>query len=84
MNSIYINDSHSSLDKFATLCAQTLRKDDFPLARSADKNVLIYHHDDLMAAARTDRQSMLGELHHALSGGPGCSWFRAYTATFPL
>lgn len=71
MNSIYINDSHISLDKFATLCSQTLRKDDFPLAHSVDKNVLIYHHDDLMAAAKTDRQSLLGELHHALSGGPG-------------
>ena len=71
MNTPYINDSHISLDKFATLCAQTLRKGDFPLARSADKNVPIYHHDDLLAAARADRQTMLGELHHALSGGPG-------------
>lgn len=71
MNTPYINDSHISLDKFATLCAQTLRKDDFPLARSTDKNVLIYYHDDLLAAARADRQTMLGELHRALSGGPG-------------
>lgn len=71
MNTLYINDSHISLDKFATLCAQTLRKEDFPLARSADKNVLIYHHDDLLAAAKADRQTLLSELHHALSGGPG-------------
>ena len=49
MNTPYINDSHISLDKFATLCAQTLRKGDFPLARSADKNVPIYHHDDLLS-----------------------------------
>ncbi|MDY0927157.1 phytanoyl-CoA dioxygenase family protein [Pantoea trifolii] len=71
MNNIYINDSHISLDDFATICAQTLRKDDFPLARSADKNVLIYHRDDLLAAATADRQTMLGELHRALSSGPG-------------
>ena len=71
MNTFYINDTHLSLDTFATLCAQTLRKDDFPLARSAEKNVLIYHRDDLLAAAATDRQNLLSELHHALSGGPG-------------
>jgi len=71
MNTFYINDTHLSLDTFATLCAQTLRKDDFPLARSAEKNVLIYHRDDLLAAAATDRQNLLAELHHALSGGPG-------------
>ncbi|NWA61804.1 phytanoyl-CoA dioxygenase family protein [Pantoea sp. B9002] len=71
MKNIYINDSHISLDDFATICAQTLRKDDFPLARSADKNVLIYHRDDLLAAATADRQNMLGELHRALSSGPG-------------
>lgn len=71
MKNIYINDSHISLDDFATICAQTLRKDDFPLARSADKNVLIYHRDDLLAAATADRQNMLAELHRALSSGPG-------------
>lgn len=71
MKNIYINDSHISLDDFATICAQTLRKDDFPLARSADKNVLIYHRDDLLAAATADRQTMLAELHRALSSGPG-------------
>lgn len=71
MNTLFINDSHISLDKFATLCAQTLCKDDFPLARSADKNVLIYHREDLLAAAATDRQSLLCELHQALSAGPG-------------
>lgn len=71
MKNIYINDSHISLDDFATICAQTLRKDDFPLARSADKNVLIYHRDDLLAAATADRQTMLAELHYALSKGPG-------------
>jgi ectoine hydroxylase-related dioxygenase (phytanoyl-CoA dioxygenase family) len=71
MKNIYINDSHISLDDFATICAQNLRKDDFPLARSADKNVLIYHRDDLLAAATADRQNMLGELHRALSSGPG-------------
>jgi len=71
MNSIYINDSHISLDDFATICAQTLRKDDFPLARSAEKNVLIYHRDDLLAASTVDRQAMLAELHRGLSSGPG-------------
>lgn len=71
MNNIYINDSHVSLDDFATICAQNLRKDDFPLARSADKNVLIYHREDLLAAATADRQNMLAELHRALSSGPG-------------
>lgn len=71
MKNIYINDSHISLDDFATICAQTLCKDDFPLARSADKNVLIYHRDDLLAAATADRQNMLAELHRALSSGPG-------------
>lgn len=71
MNSIYINDSHISLDDFATICAQTLRKDDFPLARSAEKNVLIYHRDDLLAASTGDRQAMLAELHRGLSSGPG-------------
>jgi ectoine hydroxylase-related dioxygenase (phytanoyl-CoA dioxygenase family) len=71
MKNIYINDSHISLDDFATICAQNLRKDDFPLARSADKNVLIYHRDDLLAAATADRQNMLAELHRALSSGPG-------------
>lgn len=71
MNSIYINDSHISLDDFATICAQTLRKDDFPLARSAEKNVLIYHRDDLLAASTVDRQAMLTELHRGLSSGPG-------------
>ncbi|MCW6029995.1 phytanoyl-CoA dioxygenase family protein [Pantoea sp. JK] len=71
MKNIYINDSHISLDDFATICAQTLRKDDFQLARSADKNVLIYHRDDLLAAATADRQNMLAELHRALSSGPG-------------
>lgn len=76
MKNIYINDSHISLDDFATICAQTLRKDDFPLARSADKNVLIYHRDDLLAAAKADRQNMLGELHRALSSGPGVLVFQ--------
>ncbi|WP_421506029.1 phytanoyl-CoA dioxygenase family protein [Erwinia rhapontici] len=71
MNSIYINDSHISLDDFATICAQTLRKDDFPLACSAEKNVLIYHRDDLLAASTVDRQAMLAELHRGLSSGPG-------------
>lgn len=71
MKNIYINDSHISLDDFATICAQTLRKEDFQLARSADKNVLIYHRDDLLAAATADRQNMLAELHRALSSGPG-------------
>ena len=76
MKNIYINDSHISLDDFATICAQTLRKDDFPLARSADKNVLIYHRDDLLTAAKADRQNMLGDLHRALSSGPGVLVFQ--------
>jgi ectoine hydroxylase-related dioxygenase (phytanoyl-CoA dioxygenase family) len=71
MTQIYINDSQISLDDFATLCAQTLPKGDFPLARSAEKNVLIYHRDDLLKAAETDRQKLLAELHRALSSGPG-------------
>lgn len=71
MTKIYANDSQISLDDFASLCAQTLRKADFPLARSAEKNVLIYHRDDLLAAVKADRQNVSGELHRALSSGPG-------------
>ncbi|MGB9095259.1 phytanoyl-CoA dioxygenase family protein [Erwinia sp.] len=71
MTNIYSNDSQISLDDFATICAQTLPKTDFPLAHSAEKNVLIYHCDDLIAAAEADRQTVLSELHRALSSGPG-------------
>lgn len=71
MTQIYFNEDRLSLDDFASLCAQTLHRQDFPLARAAEKNVLIYHRDDLLTAAKTDRQNTLAELHRALSSGPG-------------
>ena len=71
MTSIYLNEAQLSLDDFATVSQQSLRQQDYPLAHDAQKNVLIYQAESLISAARDDRQSVLSELHRALSSGPG-------------
>ncbi|MFK8256383.1 phytanoyl-CoA dioxygenase family protein [Erwinia sp. AnSW2-5] len=71
MNAIYLNEAQLSLDDFATVSQQSLRQQDYPLAHSAQRNVLIYQAESLIAAARDDRQLVLSELHRALSAGPG-------------
>lgn len=71
MNAIYLNEAQLSLDDFATVSQQTLRQQDYPLAHSAQQNVLIYQAESLISAARDERQSVLSELHRALSSGPG-------------
>ncbi|WP_455818345.1 phytanoyl-CoA dioxygenase family protein [Pseudomonas cerasi] len=71
MNAIYLNEGQLSLDDFATVSQQSLRQQDYPLAQSAQRNVLIYQAESLIGAARDDRQSVLSELHRALSSGPG-------------
>ncbi|MCS3608762.1 MULTISPECIES: phytanoyl-CoA dioxygenase family protein [Erwinia] len=71
MNAIYLNEAQLSLDDFATVSQQTLHQQDYPLAHGAQRNVLIYQAESLINAARDDRQSVLSELHRALSSGPG-------------
>lgn len=71
MNALYLNEAQLSLDDFATVSQQTLRQQDYPLAHSAQQNVLIYQAESLISAARDERQSVLSELHRALSSGPG-------------
>ncbi|AXU97284.1 phytanoyl-CoA dioxygenase [Erwinia persicina] len=71
MNTLYLTEKQLSVDEFATVCEQTTQLRDFPLAYKAELDVLIYQHKELANAAASDRQSVLSELHRALSSGPG-------------
>jgi len=71
MNTIYMSEKQLSVDDFATVCRQTLRQEEYPLAQAAKLNVLIYQAESLTSATRDNRQAVLSELHRALSSGPG-------------
>lgn len=71
MNSLYLTKEQLSVDDFAIVCEQTTPLKDFPLARKAELDVLIYQREDLTKAAAEHRQTVLSELHRALSSGPG-------------
>lgn len=71
MSQIFFDESQLSLDDFATLCAQSTDKKDWPLASDVALNVLIYQRCDLLTAASSQPQALLSELHRALSAGPG-------------
>lgn len=59
------------LAEFAALCYQTVQLSDFPQAAAAEQNVLIYERNAFAGLVAETRQSLLAELHRALSSGPG-------------
>jgi ectoine hydroxylase-related dioxygenase (phytanoyl-CoA dioxygenase family) len=58
-----------NLDEFRTLVGQRTQPDDYPYARGADQNVLVYDSDRLRAVA--DQAAVRAELARALLDGPG-------------
>lgn len=71
MKTLYLNENQLVVDDFAAVCRQTLHKEEYPLAYSAELNVLIYKAESLISAVHDDRRAVLSELHRALSSGPG-------------
>ncbi|MEJ5048070.1 phytanoyl-CoA dioxygenase family protein [Pantoea nemavictus] len=71
MSPYFAREDQVSVEDFKTFCTQQLDASEYPLASEAAANVLIYDRVTLDIAAEKDKKALLGELHKALSYGPG-------------
>jgi len=70
-DNLFLHPDRLSISEFAAQCEQPLTLSDYPLAAEAQKKVLIYRGQTLLDGAQTDKAAVFGELHRALSSGPG-------------
>jgi len=79
---IHADPTDIDLSEFTTLCQQSTKLVDYPNATDVEQNVLIYDHSAFVELSAVSRQSLLAELHRALSSGPGVLVIRtAYADT---
>ena len=70
-NKEFCSSSDVDLSSFSQLCAQTVQVEDYPFARSSEKNILIYEVSRLSEELERGRETEVkSELHRALRSGP--------------
>jgi len=71
-NKEFCSSSDVDLSSFSQLCAQAVQVEDYPFARSSEKNILIYEVSRLSEELERGRETEVkSELHRALRSGPG-------------
>ena len=74
MSGVWLNESDCDLNAFRAVVEQRADPNDYPLADSVERNVLLYQSARLLDSA--DRRAIQAELARALSGGPGVVVFQ--------
>ena len=81
---VWYAEAACDIDEFAALIDRKASLAEYPHARAVEKNVVIYHAADVIAATGTEdgRKAILAEICEVFARGPGVAVFKhAYTDT---